>query len=537
MACFEDLPVELMVAVILDIPLRDLSNLSKTSKRIRVVSLPALFRKIDFQWNSGAPLGPPVTALLRSILDNPELGKYIKEMNLRAIDYRGFQAPGFNGDILLPTHTHRIPAAAWETFEKALQTCPCEEKGECDDPTTREGNLNAGIGVLISYCTRVESLNIDIELLMHNYRLPAMLRSTLYHSLGPWGKQSWFGKLIQVTITYTDAQHRSHIELKRNMKRYARNLPVPTQTFLHLFYLPSLEILDVMFFPDISFSEGIQPDTLRHTVWPFPQAPMAFHLTTLQLRRSSALPATLKLLLAATPRLNSLHYDLFIATDQTPVCLHTLRQALQRTHRTLKSLAIRIEVHGDPDNDQDDDPISQIETSSIACVNTLGSLREFQALSSLEISFAVIYGQAEPDDAHPLAELLPPNLEHLVIVDDLWGRAGAWSWNNVHVLQTLRLFLAGQSLDGEVPRDASSLGDRDLDWNTRMEPQWRRATPKLSELVLDFEQRAWAEDGFLHRASEREALERVCEAEGISCDIKYAMLETDDFVVCSMGQI
>ncbi|KAF9734773.1 F-box domain protein [Paraphaeosphaeria minitans] len=245
MVPFDDLPVELTEAIIVNTPLRDLSSLSKTCKRIRAMALRTMFRRIDFQWNSNNSRGPPVTALLGSILENPDVGK--------------------NG-----------------MFEKALEECPREEEGKCDDRTAREGNLNAGIGVLISYCTRVESLSIDIELLMHNYRLPAMLRSTLYRYLDPEGIQFWFEKLHQVRITHTDAHHRTPRDHGRNEANYAENLSMPTQTYLSLFYLPNVRNLDMSFFPNVSISEDIQKDTLRHTVWSFPQAPLAFTLTTLR---------------------------------------------------------------------------------------------------------------------------------------------------------------------------------------------------------------------------------------------------------------
>ncbi|OAG03989.1 uncharacterized protein CC84DRAFT_1207214 [Paraphaeosphaeria sporulosa] len=534
MAPFDDLPVELTEAIIVITPLRDLSNLSKTCKRIRAIALRTMFRRIDFQWNSNNPRGPPVTALLRSILENPDLGKNVKEVVLQAVNYRGFQAPGFNGDILLPAHTHRIPAYDWEMFEKALEGCPCEEKGECDDPTTREGNLNAGIGVLISYCTRVESLSIDIELLMHNYRLPAMLRSTLYRYLGPWGKQSWFEKLNQVTITHTDAHYRTPRDHGRNEANYAENLPVPTQTYLYLFYLPNVKTLDMSFFPNVSASEGIQKDTLRHTVWPFPKAPLAFTLTTLRLRRSPALPETLMLLLATTPSLVTLDYDMFVPFEKAPVCLATLRQALEYVRFTLKDLAVRIEIFGDL-IDEVGGLLSDHELSVPACVNALGSLRDFHALTSLETSFAVLFGQDwEPKrrpltDLHSLGDLLPSNLQRLVLSDDLWAVSYLDCWTQLTALCVLRRFFAGQTLEGEWPdRAIHETRDRAMNWVADRAPEWKRATPNLVEFFLDFSKRGWVERGYIGRADQRESLKQVCIEQGISCEVECSTYDLDD---------
>ncbi|KAL5377840.1 hypothetical protein PMIN02_011391 [Paraphaeosphaeria minitans] len=110
MVPFDDLPVELTEAIIVNTPLRDLSSLSKTCKRIRAMALRTMFRRIDFQWNSNNSRGPPVTALLGSILENPDVGKNVREIVLQSVNCRGLQAPGFYADMLPPGHTHRIPA-------------------------------------------------------------------------------------------------------------------------------------------------------------------------------------------------------------------------------------------------------------------------------------------------------------------------------------------------------------------------------------------------------------------------------------------
>ncbi|KAJ4292054.1 hypothetical protein N0V90_009953 [Kalmusia sp. IMI 367209] len=489
MTSFEDLPIELKEAIILETPFRDLNNLSKTCKSIRAITLPAMFRNIDFTWDSTVPDGPAITALLRCILENPNHGKFIKELALRSVNYRGFDAPGFNGDILLPAHTHRISTPDWEMFEKALGGCPCEEKGDCDDPTTREGNLNAGIAVLISYCTRVESLHMDIELLIHNYRLPAMLRSTLYRTLGPWGKQSWFEKLTHLTISYTTPGQEF---------RYAANLPVPIETFLKFFYLPAIKTLDLTFFPNVSFTDGIQKDTLRHTIWPFPQAPMAFYLTTLQLRRSPALPSTLGLLLATTLSLARLDYDCLIPASQAPLCLETLRQALNRVRRTLKHLTIRYEVFPDDDNE------TSVANLPRVCVNSLGSLHEFNALETLETSLIILYGQVQEINDHPLVDLLPSSLRRLVMNDDIWAVQSP-IWANFTAMEALRRFLTGQRKDNEWYDETTDR--RQATWVTDMGPGWKRATPHFAEFTLDMRRSVFNEPVV--------DLEQACKEQGI----------------------
>lgn len=514
MASFEGLPVELKEAIVLATPLRDLSNLSKTCKTIRAVALPAMFRAIDFTWDANLPDGPPLTPLLRSILGNMHFGRNIKRLGLRALNYRGFQAPGFNGDILLPGHTHRIPAAEWETFEKALEVCPCEEKGQCDDPTTREGNLNAGIAVLISHCMRIERLRIDVELLMDNHRLPAMLRSTIYRTLGPRGEKSWFGNLLDVKITrsFNPADDRPDII----DYRYALNLPVPVATFLKLFYLSAVKTLDIVYFPHIEVPEGIHPTTRRHTVWPFPQAPTAFSLTKLHLRRTSALPSTLHLLLSTTPNLSSLHYDLSMPASKTPVCLDTLRHALDRVRRTLQHVHLRWAIFSD---DLDEYMYDENEYDlATVCSGSLGSLRDYDALLTLETSLAVLYGQKPEARVVPLAERLPPNLRRFTLVEDLW-EVDAFKWDDAYFQHVVR-FLVGESRAKEWFDTRTK--NHMLSWTPDMQPEWRSATPKLESIILDCNMfsRFSPTVRYLSKALQREMVHGLCEKGGIGCEFR-----------------
>ena len=518
MASFEELPVEIKESIVLETTFHDLISLSKTCKSIRAVALPAMFRNIDFTWDANSKDGPPITALLRSIYNNIHFQRSIQTLTLKAINYRGYQEPGFEGDVLLPCHTHRIPTEDWEIFEKALQVCPCEGKFECDDPTTREGNLNAAIAVLIRHCTRIRSLHVDVHFFMHTYRLSSMFRSTISRVVGPWGKQAWFSNLNHVTVSHTPNYY--HTRLPPVNERYAVDLPVQPNTFLKMFYLPAVKTLDLVFFPNINNIEDSQDVTLKHTVWPFPQVPVASTLTKLQLRRSPALPETLDLLLSTTPNLQSLDYDLFIPANQAPLSLDTLRKALDHIRTTIKHLSVKWEIFHDPDDYFGGVNVSPFGIElTMACIGALGSLREFPALLTLETSLAVLYGQEQETRETALSEILPPNLERFTLLDDLW-EFETFNWSDLEVLQILRKFLTGDKKHKEWFNEERK--KYEVNWTVDSEPGWKSATPRLSEMIVDFRRRGWSSSEFQYLScpAQRIALQKLCQDQGMKFDFR-----------------
>jgi hypothetical protein len=293
-------------------------------------------------------------------------------------------------------------------------------------------------------------------------------------------------------------------------RRYADRLQVSTDTFIMLFYLPAVKKLDLTLFPDLTISKGVQTGTFNQNIWPFPQAPMALNLTVLQLRRSPALPSTLDLLLVATPGLITLEYDCLLPSSQTPFCLRTLRQGLNHIRATLMYLSIRCEVFADE--------AIEVEALGTVFVNKLGALHDFPALITIETSLAILYGQVQEVNVPLLANLLPPNLQHLTINDDLWGFY-AFVWEGLEVMEVLKAFLAGQ-------RKTEAYWDEtrerwEVTWVDDGEAGWKKATPYLKEFVLDMHRRGWSFYDFWDDPTQRISLQKACNEQGIKCAILY----------------
>jgi hypothetical protein len=297
---------------------------------------------------------------------------------------------------------------------------------------------------------------------------------------------------------------------KGQERKYATNFQVPPDIFLQLLYLPAVKKLDLTLFPDLHTSRGIQKDIIKDTIWPFPQAPMAFALTTLQLRRSPALPNTLDILLSATPSLTALEYDCLLPSSQTPFCLSTLRQALNRVRGTLKNLSIRYEVFADD--------ATEVESIGTILVNNLGSLCDFPALITLETSLAILYGQVREVNVPFLLDLLPPNLQHLTINDDLWGFY-AFVWEGLEVMEVLRKFLTGQRKKEAYWDEARERWE--VTWAHDGQAGWREKTPHLKEFVLDMRRRGWSFYDFWDNPTQRISLQQACDEQGIRCLILY----------------
>lgn len=142
----------------------------------------------------------------------------------------------------------------------------------------------------------------------------------------------------------------------------------------------------------------------------FRESPVC-NITTLRLTRSSALPRTLEVVLQHCLLVTVLEYYCVVATFRTPFKCNGLRSALLPLRHALKDLTIYINVFAD----------EALKRQSLRriCKGSLGSLKDFVALTSLNVSFAVLYRQAKTSNNPPLADMLLPSLENLTINDNL----------------------------------------------------------------------------------------------------------------------
>ncbi|KAM5383478.1 hypothetical protein ACJZ2D_002171 [Fusarium nematophilum] len=136
--------------------------------------------------------------------------------------------------------------------------------------------------------------------------------------------------------------------------------------------------------------------------------------------------------------------------------------------------------------------LKDVVLSQLSPQNQPPLLRGMNALTDLDISFPLLYGQIHPKDAQPLAEVLPPSLKRLTINDDLWHYDAFYEWQGEPPMALLRTFLDGG---------------------------WRTATPELTEFELDKMGNGWIwydDDGQQPLGQ----LEDICKRRGLKCLIR-----------------
>jgi hypothetical protein len=228
-------------------------------------------------------------------------------------------------------------------------------------------------------------------------------------------------------------------------------------------------------------------------------------------QRSASLPdvpRTLGLLIQSSPSLTKLAYYCSLPSAETPLNCILLREKLHPLRHSLKHLTLRCEVFDDNSDD--------FQSMNSILKGSLDSLREFEALTTLNICLAILYGQTHKVNVPLLANLMPPHLQHLTINDDLWG-FDAFIWEGVDITEVLREFLTGESKNKAEWNDAEERWD--VTWKRDGEPGWKKSTPELKEFVLDMRCRQYEFYDFWDEPTHRDALKRDVEAQGIRCSI------------------
>ncbi|KAF2240300.1 hypothetical protein BU26DRAFT_526092 [Trematosphaeria pertusa] len=250
------------------------------------------------------------------------------------------------------------------------------------------------------------------------------------------------------------------------------DLKVPRNDLLLFFHLPNVVSLDldtVLSFDNYSALPSCAP------AWR--------QLKTLRLCHSFVSADTVELLLRHAPQLKTLVYDCHLPASAGCLDLGKLRQGLEHVCSTLSSLRVAYEILGDELNPDD---LETVVTGSI------GSLRNFASLAELEISLIALYGQSPPSSVPSLAQLLPFNLQHLTIADDLWDHPVFEPWLGESTMDLLKAFF---------------------------QDDWMTATPLLKKFVFDMEERRWASEDYWTEDEPLDELEQLCTNQGLVCII------------------
>lgn len=459
---------------------QDVSNLSKTCKRMRSAMLGYLYKSIQWRWNTGGETRghpevlstPPIHLLLRSLMRNPGLGNlveriqfegpkfYMRDIGTASDYFRRRQA--VTASIWTPDGPTGLTTSEIESAMQWVRRFQLKSPGVFREALLR-GDIDAYVCIVIAFLPDLRSLWLSGEFVLCNSEfLGSLFERALQTSLteannaSPSDAIPQYFSLREVKLGYRSKDSRSVSNKSRLEDMYS------------FFYLPSLEHLTIHLPKIANFN---WPDDLSK------QTPMKT-LASLKLPACEMKESALEQLLASKPPLKKLVYKYSCAEVITYARgsyfnLSTLSRAFSHVQSTVESLKFHYD-HQTPDAD------------GYACycdahglfLGIMAPFSHFPCLTHLEIPFIALTGwKVVPRNARPLAEMLSPSIRHLCLTDNLaWWEGSHWEVR--YWLERLRDLLAtreesmGEIAGGlkiiEVKRENTV-----LEWESKEEEEFR----------------------------------------------------------------
>lgn len=438
-ASLPNLAQELQDLISIHLTQQDIAALASTNRALHAAMTPSLYKNINLKlmasdWRHEKltlAFVSKITSLLRTFVREPIYASHVTRASFRVENDKQAAQPVAHPFYLSSEDKTMVDRAIAETqFSEAPQW-----EGSSTDWAT--GTL---LALVIARLSNVEDLIVDYRLLLPSGPLFASVlrKAAATPSYPPHGPR--FDKLSRFTI-------RGLSGTKPKLHGDITMLPV---------YLPALTELELHNISDIIKEEG--PRQVSNACpWPLETPATPKNLRTLRFKNAGSAEKTIGVILQQTPNLTTLECDFYIPSSQCSLDLEELADGLSHIAHTVQSLTITYELY--PDEALDVESLNSVLSGS------LRALPSFTALTELNISPFLLFGEASPDSVPPLAQLLPPNLTRLVLNDCLFGYDALSHWWE----EDLKLFAAIKGF----------LGVDDSD-NT-----WRSATPHLREVVLD----------------------------------------------------
>ena len=482
----ETIPTELIDLIVEAVPFHDLHSLALTCRRLLKCSIPALYNTIVIN-TSGSASSPAlgndnarrrekVKNLCRTIVERPDLAKHIKTLQMRYLEFEYYGA--------------NINQREQTLFMKALDSLPLHPKDRKSwqeaIPISSESNFEAIVSLLVTQCVSLEKLSIAMSYIReYSWLWKVMKRSTAVRV---------FPQMHTVRVVSVND---SHEQAARHVINYFRTLPKVQQIIL----------LHVS-------TDDLRKDSNRdlEPIYPLVATkPGASNLPALVISKTS--PATkyeLPEYLTLTWNLRTFVLHLMCpAQDYLPFELERMQTGLENVRSTLNHLAFRIDIC--------DSPQGKASEVTDVCTGSLSFFRGYTALTTLETSLPLLFGEPKTTNqqGHHLAEVLPPNLQKLIIADDLWHVIMFVWTTTVWTMDVFKEFFSGERLS-----DSSKYIDMDeaVVWSKAGQGTWKYATPDLREFVFDIRTHVELSD-YWDEEVVRKELRRTCEKQGIKCRV------------------
>ncbi|UKZ48094.1 hypothetical protein TrVGV298_002330 [Trichoderma virens] len=411
---FMDCPLQLQLAILDHLSVHDLRHLSVVNKGFRQLAEPCLYSDIRLTWSCDQT--PPLTQLVRTILERPELRLNVRRLNL---DGSGFTESFTHADIEPPP----LPISALPVTAAAGQIRSTGVPGA--DQWIRElqaGAVDALVALLISTLPNLRHLCLDSNFTIESFHLGAVFRCAIQDGGREGSTLPKFQFLRDVTFA-----RRTHEWRHRSVNN--------TPDVLPFFSLPAIQSLSV------SIDNPVN--------WPFTLANST--LTSLKLFRLRE--TQLEFLLPSLKSLRKLHWNCYYQENldnfasKDVIDLDVLVEALHHVSETLTDLIIEPETDPDYLSGQYEAPDREIRGS-------LQGLAKMGHLQKLEIPWAFLMGLA-PDSALKtavrLGEVLPPSLEMLTLNDCLLNYE-LWDWQDEIFVSGIKAVLGNEDTMLTLPK-------------------------------------------------------------------------------------
>ncbi|OAL01197.1 hypothetical protein IQ06DRAFT_138240 [Phaeosphaeriaceae sp. SRC1lsM3a] len=453
MASLLTLPNELQDIVIEHLTTPDLINVALTCKHFHTLALHKAYKNLTLNWINApenVKRNPRLDHLHQTFDSRPDLEEQVNRLTLATSGCISFDDEG-QYVVAIPSYGQRTDFS----FDMHRLLCRCT----------------------------LESLDIAVELFLRpdpllgqSWITHAFERALQCHEPPAWMRAL---KCVRTTCEFTKFD-------------WEPNKSTPRIQSLMFFLLPNIETLDLAYFdPSIALNEDgdeIDDEEIIRTFWTFDRLPLAspMHLHTLRIGFSSTRALFLELVLKHLPSLRVFDIELFQHEANFPFDLDRLKMGLDYVKKTLTHLRLRYDVI-------DDGSMEDTRDFTFIVSGSIGSMREFAALSHLEISLQVLFGYEDSHEYifYPLSAVLPPELEVLLIPDDLYMFLDFWqSFEDAHAMAFFTQYLE--------------------------EGEWKAATPKLKSFTYDLRQggkdytiRYWS------MKEKRDALRSMIKAQGL----------------------
>ena len=422
MGAILDLPDEIHLLVLQKLEHADINATNRACQRLRALTEPLLYQTITLRLDEHAP---PVSLLLRSLLDRPELCRHVRRLVLCG--------EGFADD---DDFLEEIPRCSVEglPLEKALKLMEEMMNGSGSFALwTRElevGSLDAMVTLLVSLLPDLESLHLGPSCTLDNGLLGHFLRAALCNAPPSNTKQSLpsYHKLQTVTVAPRFAEQDIPLwgrEVSASYIDYHNSADV-----LPWFYLPSLRGISVSIDTPVNFH------------WPTERPPRAAALRSLRLFRLRE-HAFESLLAAVGSGLIAIDWSWMYQGDLDPeaslphVNLNVATRALRHSEQSLRQLVISADASPASSDGEYDDPVIAFR----GCLN----LSALTQLRTLEVPWVFLMGLAP---GQRLLDVLPCNLESLVMTQSLMNdEDGVFKWTDASILAAVEAMFASRGRD------------------------------------------------------------------------------------------